>query len=189
VQIRTSSDGRLRNFFSKLFYLVIGLGNKSQFLPNAAEFRLMSRFTIDRILELPQKNLILRFVLPEMKFSASQISFKAAQRIRGRSKYSTLKLISFALDSIFFHSSLPLKFVFILTSFFSISSILSLFFTVFSYFYFTTVAGWASLLTAIFLLFAILFLSLSIIAKALQVLTAEVKDRPSYLIRDIFTKN
>ena len=94
-----------------MFYRVFNSLSTVRIEAGNADFRLMSRAAVDALNALPERHRFLRGLIPWLGFSRTQVEFKAPARWAGRSKYTFLKNIRFALEGLTAFNFYPLRVV------------------------------------------------------------------------------
>ena len=163
-------------FFSKLSGLDMKSGN--------SDFRLIDRKVLESIKKIGDSQLFLRGVTAWVGFSTTTLDYQAANRHAGKSKYNFLKMLKFSSAAIVSFSLIPLKFgiwVGFLTSFLAMIEIIYIMFVFFSG---GTVAGWASVMTFMSLMFGILFFMIGIIGIYLGNISEILKRRLRFIVQE-----
>ena len=80
-------------------------------VPDHADYRLMSRETLDALSEYHEVNLFLRGIVPTLGYQTSKVYYERGEREAGESKYPLKKMIAFAIQGITSFSTKPLSFV------------------------------------------------------------------------------
>ena len=153
---------------------------------NHADYRLMSKRSIEALEEYEESNLFLRGIIPELGFPSSKVYYKRLERSAGSSKYNLKKMFKLALDGITSFSVRPIRLIinfgFIL-SFFSILYLIYVFVC-----YFTGadyVSGWASTIAFICFFGSFQILCIGVIGEYISKIYLETKHRPKYIIEKI----
>jgi dolichol-phosphate mannosyltransferase len=184
VRTETEGIGSLKKITSGLFYRLLnrisGIGIKA----GSADFRLMSRKSVDAFITLPERDRFTRGLVTWMGFSQAELHYKAAARFTGISKYSSIKMLKFALDGITSFSSRPLRISFYLGLVSLLLGIVYGVFIVTGYFRGNTIQGWTSLILVVLFLGGAQLLSLGIIGEYIARIFNESKSRPLYIIKD-----
>lgn len=188
VRIRGNEDTRLRRNASKLFYKFLAVVSNVEIEQNAADFRLITRLTLDGLLNSPEKSKVFRFLISDYGYKVEKFSFSANERKFGVSKYRFSSLLKLAMQSIIGFSTAPLTAI-------SVGGILFLFFALIyagflfvSYIIGKSTPGWTSIMLFLTLFSALQFLALGIIGRYLIEVLHELRKRPAYIVRDIYTK-
>lgn len=176
---RTSAQG---------FYWLMGKMG-IQLVPNHADFRLMSKRTLEELLKYKEANLFLRGIIPLLGFPSTKVYYDRKERMAGESKYPLKKMLAFALDGITSFSITPVRFV---TALGFVTFILSAFVGLYALIEELaghTVSGWASLIISIWLLGGLELMAVGLIGEYIGKIFKEVKRRPRYTIETNLYKN
>ena len=184
-RIDHDSISGFKKITSKMFYRLTNHLSDVKLENGVADFRLLDRKVLDALKNFSENQIFLRAIIQWLGFKQTIISYKAGERIAGKSKYTIKKMFSFALSGITAFSVKPLRF----------SIYLGLIFAVFSFFYgiyalvvflFTNNAlpGWTSILMSVLFIGGLNLLMLGIIGEYLGKLFIENKKRPNYIISD-----
>lgn len=96
-----------------LFYRLMGLLG-ADMPKDCGDFRLLSRRALEELRVLWKPRLFLRGLIPLLELSSSTLYFERKPRKAGKSKYSLIKMVFFAMDGIFSLSTVPLYLLLIL---------------------------------------------------------------------------
>ena len=149
-----------------------------------SDFRLIDRRVLENLLQFHDIDLFLRGAISWLGFPAKTISFQAAKRLTGETKYHLKKMLRFASGAIVSFSTKPLIFavwIGILTSFLAFVEIL---YILIQYARGATVQGWASTTSIMAFLFGILFIILGIIGIYLARIHQALQHRPQFVVAD-----
>ncbi|MGQ0826827.1 MAG: glycosyltransferase family 2 protein [Bacteroidota bacterium] len=183
--LREETDGStaFKIITSRWFYKVINTLSDTHIQGGAADFRLMSRKTINAFLQLKEKNRFTRGLISWMGFSQATISYTASARFSGRSKYSTVKMFGYAVDGIISFSAKPLRISFYLGLITSLMGLLYAIYAIVEYYGGKTIPGWTSILVSVLIIGGIQLISIGIIGEYLARVFNEAKNRPLYLVK------
>lgn len=189
VRVRGREDAFARRTASNLFYKILSLVANIDIEQNAADFRLITRLTLENILKSPEKNKVFRFLISDYGYKVEKFPFVAHEREFGESKYRFSSLMKLAMQSIIGFSTAPLTAI-------SVGGILFLFFSFIyagflfiSYLAGNTPPGWTSIMLFLTLFSALQFLALGIIGRYLVEVLHELRKRPSYIVRTVYQHN
>lgn len=150
---------------------------------NHADYRLLSRRALEALREMPESNLFLRALIPQLGFPSSKVEYERSERFAGESKYPLGKMLALAWQGVTSFSAAPLHAI---TALGGIVCLLSLAMAGWALFVrlFTqeAVPGWASLVIPLFLLSGVQLLSLGVIGEYVAKIFVEAKRRPHYFI-------
>ncbi|MCG0904511.1 glycosyltransferase [Lactiplantibacillus plantarum] len=154
----------IRSFLSRSFYSVVNKISKVQIIPNARDYRLMTRQMVDAILELPEYNRFSKGIFNWVGFRTTYLKFENQPRSAGETHWSIWQLFNYSMDAIVDFSDVPLKIATFTGGLLSLISIISIFVVIIRKILFdNSVSGWASTITITPLLGGIQLLCLGII--------------------------
>jgi polyisoprenyl-phosphate glycosyltransferase len=182
VRYKRASDTFFKRVTARNYYKMLkALG--VDIVPGHADFRLMSRKTLDALKEFQEVNLFLRGIIPLLGFRTAVVEYERAARFAGESKYPLAKMLAFAFDGITSFSAVPLQWS---TRIGAILAIGSLCFGAWAVYarLFTNLAvpGWASTVVPMYFLGGIQLLFLGVIGGYISKTYAETKHRPRFII-------
>ena len=144
-----TQDTRFKRISADLYYKLVRKLTGISVIPHAADFRIMNRAVVDKLLLLPEKKLVLRLVIPSLGFKILPFPIVRAARFAGKTKYTISKMFSLAIDSIISFTYKPLRilalFGFLTSGFLLCGAIAALCLSYFG----STVPGWTSLILLI----------------------------------------
>lgn len=169
---------------SALFFykLMDKMGTKT--IQNHADFRLMSRRSVDALLEYPERNVFLRGIVPQVGFKSINVYYARNERQSGTSKYPLGKMIKFALDGITSFSTTPLRMIVWLGVATLVISVILIVNTFIQHLHGNTSKGWPSLMISIWFLGGSQLISAGILGEYLGKVFFEVKQRPRFNIAE-----
>ncbi|MDB5222881.1 MAG: glycosyltransferase [Chitinophagaceae bacterium] len=179
---KTNDVGALKNIFSKVFYSFINSISDTHIEPNASDFRAFNKKVLSNILLFKERELFLRGIFSWVGFKTTTVSFEAAPRRFGKTKYSFGKMTQLALKGITSFSFKPLRIAILTGSIISIAAFAFGVFALVSYYKGNTVPGWASTIIAIMFLGGTQLLAIGLLGEYIASLFIESKNRPLYLI-------
>lgn len=184
VKVSRTADPLLKRMSAQAFYrLQEKMGVKSIF--NHADFRLMSRQALELLSGYKERNLYLRGLIPLIGLKSSTVDDRIQEREAGYSKYTLRKMLNLALDGITSFSVKPIYYVIYLGLIFLLISLGIGIYVLHAFTSHTEVAGWASLILSIWLVGAMLMVSIGVVGLYIAKIYEEVKQRPLYNISQI----
>ena len=183
----TSRNGYsfLRKTFTKWFYDIIGKLSKTEMVPGARDYRLMTRKMVNAIVEMKEYNRYSKGLFSFVGFKTKWIEFENQERVAGTTKWNVWKLFSYALDGIVGFSTAPLTMAAIMGVLFClIAFIIIIVIIVKTLIFGDPTSGWPSLACIIFMVSGIQLLCLGVIGQYLAKVYLEVKNRPIYIVRE-----
>lgn len=153
---------------------------------NHADYRLMSKKAVEKLLSFKEVNVFLRGMVPQIGYKSTTVGYERLKRTKGKSKYSLRKMLSLAWDGITSFSLKPLTIILntgIIFTFLSITALIT-----FSILFATNVLTGsinAYILMSMFLVTGIILIALGIVGEYVGKSYVEIKARPRYIIDKI----
>jgi len=183
VRHNRALDIRVYRILSGMFYKVMSYGASVKIPRDAGDFRLMDRCVVMALRDLPERSKFMKGLYNWVGFTKVAVTFDVDERKCGKSKFRFFQLYELAMTGITSFSSFPLR---IWAGIGAVISGLSLLYSVWiitdTLLYGANVAGWPTLVVAIFFLGGIQLLSIGILGEYIARIFNEVKGRPSYII-------
>jgi len=185
-QRRRREEGWLKNSCYKIFYRIYRLMSPIEVAVDSGDFCIMDRRVVQALNSLPEKLRFLRGLRSWVGFAQVGYEYDRGRRKQGLSKYSFRQLYHLATDGIASLSIVPLK----VSQFFAFSFFCySVFLIVYSHLNWTNKSLQDILLDLSFsnnLSNCIILLCLYILGAYIGRMYFETKNRPVYIIREIF---
>lgn len=175
----------LRKIFTKWFYSIIGKISKTEMVPGARDFRLMTRQMVDAILSMKEYNRYSKGLFSFVGFNTKWIDFEIEDRQAGVSKFNFWKLFSYAVEGIVAFSTAPLVFSALVGVLFCvIAFIFIIFIIVKTLIWGDPVGGWPSMVCIMFFVGGVQLFCTGIIGEYLAKTYLETKHRPVYIVKE-----
>ncbi|MFL1453585.1 glycosyltransferase family 2 protein [Marinobacter sp. GN3S48] len=189
VRKKRTTDSFFKRFTAEGYYYLLGkMGVNIVF--NHADYRLMSRRTIEALRQYEEVNLFLRGIIPTIGFSTTEVYYDRSERFAGESKYPLKKMLALAVDGITSFSAVPLRFIAGLgLVIFIFSMLISAWALGVRLFTDNAIPGWASSVLPMYVLGGIQILSLGVIGEYVSKVYMETKRRPRYFIEQSVGKS
>lgn len=186
VRAKRDGESRMKLLTAAVFYRLLHRIIKLDIPIDVGDFRLMSRRVVEHLKELKEKDRFVRGLVSWIGFKQTGVEYLRDKRYAGETKFPYRKMVKFALDGITSFSDVPLK---LATWLGYIASFLALLYacSVFvqkalGY----TVQGWATIMVAMLFLGGVQLISLGIIGQYVGRIFNECKQRPLYIIDEIY---
>jgi polyisoprenyl-phosphate glycosyltransferase len=177
------ADGLIRRFSSRLFYGAFRRIARTRLPIGVVDFLLLDRQAVDALNRLGEQTRFSKGLYAWIGFPSKLVPFSSGGRGTGSSRWSTFKLVQFALDGFVSFSSLPLKVWSYIGALISLGALtyagVFLLRTLLSE---TDVPGFPSLIVSIMFFAGVQLVSLGVIGEYLARIYEEVKGRPLYIV-------
>ena len=152
------------------------------------DFRLMDRKVVNAINGMPERSRFMKGIFAWVGFRQTGITYQQEERATGTSKFKFLHLLRFAFDGLTSFSNFPLRIWGLIGG--SVSA-LAFFYIVIriirTLIWGIDVPGYESTLVSVLFLGGVQLLSLGILGDYLGRVFDEVKGRPLYLVREVYS--
>ena len=186
VRSNRPGESPLRRGLSKLFYKLLAQSSSTPIVPNAGDFRLLSRNIVNALNSLPERARYMKGLYSWVGFKSIAIPFKVEKRANGQSSFNFRSLMHLAITGFTSFSNLPLRIWVIigtLISFFSFCYALVILTQ--TLLYGITIPGWATLTIILLFLGGIQLLSIGILGEYISQIFIEVKGRPHFIVSNV----
>lgn len=181
VRKERNTDTFFKKHTAQLFYkLMKTMGGDIVY--NHADFRLMSKRTLQALIAYPERNLFLRGLVPMLGYSSASVYYDRKERFAGESKYPFTKMLNFALDGITSFSVKPLRLITTAGLIFMLASVIAIIYALSAFASGHVFPGWTSLLISIWFIGGAILIAVGIIGEYVGKIYKEVKRRPRYFI-------
>jgi len=169
---------------AKFFYWLINRFGETPVVPGAADFCLLSARAHRAIVAMPERHRFLRGMVSWIGFTRAYVPFQAPRRPAGQSKYTTLKMVSLAVDALFSFSAAPMRmatrfglallvpgalyFLYILVRYLALDDF---------------VRGWGSLIGTLMIIGGVQLIFIGMVGEYLARIFEESKRRPLYFFK------
>lgn len=187
IRTKNADAGFIKRITSGAFYKVLNMMSPVKFENNSSDFFAIAG-NVAEVLRKDYREKIryLRGYVQSVGFRKTTLEFEARRREAGESKYSIRKLLHFSINALCSFSDLPLKLGIYSGIFVAICGFALMIFTIINKIVNDAPAGYSTIIVALCFMFAITLMIIGIIGEYIAVLFAEVKDRPIYIVRDVY---
>ena len=156
-----------------------------EIIHNHADYRLMSKRSLESLSKYEESNLFLRGIIPSIGYPSSKVYYKRLERTAGVSKYNLKKMVGLAIDGITSFSVKPIRLIINIGFMLSIISFIYLMYVVIGQLNGAdNVRGWSSLAALISFFGSFQILCIGIIGEYISKIYIETKHRPKYIVEE-----
>ena len=181
VRESRNTDSIFKLLSADLFYRLINVFG-AKLIPHHADFRLLSNKVLNSIIQYKETNLFLRGIVTDIGYESTKVFYTRTSRKYGESKYTLLKMISFAWNGFTSFSAAPLRWILYLGVIMSMFSIFGMLWIISVYFMGKTIQGWSSIIIMVLFFGGINMFALGVIGEYIRKIFIETKKRPLYLV-------
>lgn len=187
IRTRNADAGVIKRITSGAFYKVLNMMSPVKFENNSSDFFAIAKNVADVLRrDYREKIRYLRGYVQSVGFRKTTLEFEARRREAGESKYSIRKLLHFSINALCSFSDLPLKLGVYSGIFVAVCGFILMLFTIINKLVNGAPAGYSTIIVALCFMFAVTLMVIGIIGEYIAVLFAEIKDRPIYIVREIY---
>jgi glycosyltransferase involved in cell wall biosynthesis len=184
VKVSREGDPLMKRMTAQAFYRMQSkMGVESIY--NHADFRLMSRRSLDMLSTYKEHNLYLRGLIPQIGLPSTTVDDVISERYAGTSKYTLSKMMGLALNGITAFSVKQLYAIFNIGVLFLVVAFGIGIYVAYALLTGKAVQGWASLILSVWLVGGFVLTALGIIGTYIGKIYTEVKRRPLYHVAEI----
>jgi dolichol-phosphate mannosyltransferase len=185
-RVARAGETAFKRASASLFYRLLSSLVDVSIPRDTGDFRLMTHRVVAHFNAMPERFRFVRGMVGWLGFRQVAIPYERDPRFAGTTHYPLRKMLRFALDAITSFSTIPLRFASLLGMGFGIAGLLALVWVAVSWLSGGTVLGWTSLAALILILGSMQLLMLGIFGEYLGRMYIESKQRPLYLIDEIY---
>ena len=181
VKTHRGNEPFLYRFFSNTFYRIITALSGFD-MQTSSDFKLLDKRVVNELLQLEERNTFFRGLSFWVGFHSTKVGYQVSPRIHGKTKWSFVNLVKYALNNIVGFSTAPMQLVTSLGTILIIASLILSVQTLIRYLYGYSLEGFTTVILLILLIGGSLMMSLGIIGLYIAKIYDEVKNRPRFII-------
>ena len=180
---RKAVEGK-KGLLSKWFYRTFNSMADTRIIPDASDFRLLSRRFVDVLNRIPERDKFLRGLIPSLGFKQTVLPYDQAERLHGRPSYTFAKSLRLARKALLDFSTVPLQLVFACGWILAIGSfVFGLTSIVLKLLWWHTIEpGYTDIIVAICFLSGCILASVGILGRYLIMILDQLRGRPNFII-------
>lgn len=180
VKSNRGKENKIYGFAARAFYSIfsrmVGFD-----MSNASDFKLLDRKVIDVINKMPERGFF-RAISFWVGYKKTQVEFEVQQRLDGKSKWSSSKLIKYSISNISSYSAAPMQLVTVLGAVMLVISLIFGVWALIDKFIGRALEGMTTVIIITVFIGSIIMISLGIIGYYIARIYEEIKGRPRYII-------
>lgn len=184
VRRQRESDTPFKRRSAGLFYKAFNTLCGCHMVPNAGDYRLMSRRAVAALNALPERVRFTKGLYAWVGFPQALVYYDRPPRAAGTTKWNAWKLWNFALDGITSFSTLPLRiWSYVGMGVAGLGFLYAAWLVIRTLLFGVDLPGYASLMVTQLTLGGLILVSLGVVGEYLGRIFEEVKGRPLYVVR------
>lgn len=186
-RVHRDDDSALKRGSARWFYRIHNHVAAVEIPDNVGDFRLLNRTAVEALKRLPERQRFMKGIFAWIGFHTETIDYDRPPRVAGTTKFSGWKLWNFALEGVTSFSSAPLRiwtYVGVVGA--SLTFAYLIFIVVRTMLFGIDVPGYASLLVSILFFGSLQLMSIGILGEYIGRIYMESKQRPIYLVRNVY---
>ncbi len=181
-------EGKIMTAFKSAFYSLINRLCDVELYKNASDFRCMRRSVVNAILDMTEYHRFSKGIFAWIGFETYYRPYEVRERNAGTTSWSFWKLVNYALEGVISFSTKPLKMATKLGIGTSLLAIIYMIVVIIQKLAFgNDVPGYPTIIVLILLIGGIQLTVLGIIGEYLAKMHIEVKNRPIYIAKNVWS--
>ena len=181
VKSSRGNESKMYSFAARTFYKMISslVGFD---MTNSSDFKLLDRKVIDVLNKIPERKGFFRAISYWVGYKKTVVEFNVNMRSEGKTKWSTRKLIKYAVSNISAYSTAPMQIVTALGSIMLLITIIFGIWAMIDKISGRALEGMTTVIIITIFIGSIIMISLGIIGYYVARIYEEIKGRPKYII-------
>ncbi len=189
-RVTRKGEPKIRSFFARAFYKLMGKISDVDLVDGARDFRLMKRKMVDAVVAMGETNRFSKGIFGWIGFKTYWLEYENVERVAGETKWSFGKLFRYSLEGIANFSDAPLQIASWSGLFFTLVSVVALLVVFIRALVFgDPVAGWPSTVCIILFVGGIQLFCLGVMGQYISKIFHETKKRPQYIVSETNKEN
>ncbi|WCF07866.1 glycosyltransferase family 2 protein [Paenibacillus thiaminolyticus] len=178
-----------QKMFSNAYYSLMRRFALQDYPKGGFDFVLIDRQIVEEINNIKEKNTNIMSLIYWLGHSQDRLSYVRQERRHGKSRWTLSKKIKLFIDSFVSFSYVPIRFISTVGIITAIISFLYGLFIIFNSLFGTIpIQGWSTIIALITFLLGLIMVMLGIIGEYLWRILDESRNRPSYIVDEIYDK-
>ncbi|MFT5330257.1 MAG: glycosyltransferase involved in cell wall biosynthesis [Parasphingorhabdus sp.] len=186
TRVHREGETWFKRFSASIFYRVLDKLSDVSIPRDTGDFRLMTRRVLNQLNAMPERFRFVRGMVSWIGFKQTAVPYRRDERFAGETHYPLQKMLRFAVDAVTSFSTVPLRLASHLGLLCSLIALTMFGWVAVNFLLGHTVPGWASLASIILLMGGVQLLVLGIFGEYLGRMYMETKQRPLYIIDQVY---
>jgi dolichol-phosphate mannosyltransferase len=184
VKIHRQAENPFYKMFSAMFYGILSrLAGMD--LQNSSDFKLLDRQAIELFKKMPERQSFFRAITCWSGMKTERCHFMVEPRAGGKTKWSGIKLVKYAINNITSYTTLPMQMVTFAGLFFLAFAVVLTAQTLFMKITGKAAGGFTTVIVLLLVIGSILMISLGLIGIYIAKIYDEIKFRPRFVVSEI----
>ena len=185
--VRDRPAGGHKGLLSRWFYAIFTRWSPVGIIPDASDYRLITRRVIDVLAKIPERDKFLRGLLPTLGFKQECLLYREGNRNAGVPSYTFIRSLKLAQKALFDFSLLPLRLVFALGLTLAFASFIGGVWHILNKLIRAdqVVPGFTDIIVAILFLSGCMLISIGVLGRYMMLILDQVRGRPPYVINTL----
>lgn len=183
IKKNRDDENHIHGWMAHLFYRLMSYSLGANFR-DTSDYKLIDRKALNSILQMPEKQLFYRAITTWVGFRSDYVEYSIQKRTAGKSKWTSKKLIKYALQNVTSFTSTPLQIITIFSViFFTLALIIGII-TIIKYLSGNALGGFTTVIFLQLITGSIIMFALGLIGYYISKLYEEIKNRPRYFVAE-----
>lgn len=151
-------------------------------LRNTSDYKLLDRQIVDIIIRMSERQMFYRAITSWVGFHADRVDYEVQDRLYGKTKWSTVSLIKYALRNISSFTTVPLQIITICSFLFFVLAVIEAVLAIYKWMNGTAAEGFSTVILLQLISGCLIMFALGLIGFYLGKLYDEVRNRPRYIV-------
>lgn len=186
VRQERTDEHAFKRMGARLFYKLVNASQRFELPEDAGDFRLMDRRVVDALLSLPERTRFMKGLYAWVGFRAVALPYTPSPRAKGKSSFSTARLVNLAIDGLTSFTTWPLRMVSIVGLLLALPALVYGIYLVAEHMLVgNPVSGWSTIVVSLMFFIGIQMISTGIVGEYVARIFEEVKGRPLYVVKKV----
>jgi len=185
VRLSRKGETKVKVWITKLGYFILSRTSEIAIIPNAGDFKLLSRRVVNQLIGMKEKKPFMRGLTQWVGFKQERLYYHREGRFSGRSKFLVLGsavIRNFLESAVISFSEMPLYLISLLGISIAVSAFLLMIYVIIGKYIGINVPGYTGIMATVLLLGGIQLVSLGVIGLYIGSIYLETKGRPNYIV-------